>query len=426
MLLKKINLSEENIMKIGRIGVYLYGFSILVKKNILNIGLALMVIAGILLVKNFSLKKLDKVQNLFLILILLTPLFDFFSPGGIESAGISIQKSYRFLPLFLAPIFLKNIEHIKKFIFFINMSVLFHCFFVLNMYRELNWNFNIRYEGLPGVQYSSHHLVGLSYIVLGLMLLAYKEKNKILLFLSSFTYIFSLFIIFVSKTRGAWLALSFSMLFFLILLLNKKIILVLSICCILGSGFLIMNREKYENNVYYKRLVSIKDTKAASPRIRLMLWETAFNIWKEHPIFGVGKDNSPKFYVEYFEKNKEYVEKNLPDRGSQAHLMEIAKSGNTHSMYFDNLLNMGLLSFYWAGIMIYTFILQLKSSIKLKISQNNYRNFIITLSSLCSLVVYSISGALGSAWGSFLARHIFLIGLVLYISINKLGDKEND
>ena len=426
MLLEKINLSEENVMKIGRAGVYLYGFSILIKRNLVNIGLALMVIAGILLIKNFSLKKLDKVQKLFLVLILLTPLFDFFSPGGIESAGISIQKSYRFLPLFLAPIFLKNIEHIKKFIFFMSLSVLVNCFYILNVYRKLNWNFNIRYETLPNVQDSSHCLVGLSYVVLSLIILAYKEKNKILLFLSSFTYIFSLFIIFVSKTRGAWLALSFSMLFFLILLLNKKIILVLSICCILGSGFLIINREKYTDNIYYKRLVSIKNTKAASPRIRIMLWETAFNIWKEYPIFGVGKDNSPKFYVEYFEKNKEYVERNLPDRGSQAHLMEIAEAGNTHSMYFDNLVNMGLLFFYWAGMMFYIFVLQLKDSIKMKLLKDNYLYFIIILGSLCLSIAYAVTGALGSAWGGFLSRHVFLMGLILYISVKKLGDREND
>lgn len=426
MLLEKINLSEENIMKIGRAGVYLYGFSILVKRNLVNIGLALMVIAGILLIKNFSLKKLDKVQKLFLILILLTPLFDFFSPGGIESAGISIQKSYRFLPLFLAPIFLKNIEHIKRFIFFMSSSVLVNCFYILNVYKKLNWNFNIRYETLSGVQDSSHCLVGLSYVVLSLIILTYKEKNKILLFFSSFTYIFSLFIIFISKTRGAWLVLSFSMLFFLMLFLKKKIILILSVCCILGSGFLIINKEKYTNNIYYKRLVSIKNTKASSPKIRLMLWETAFNIWKEHPIFGVGKDNSPKFYVKYFEEHKEYVEKNLPDKSSQIALMEIAKAGNTHSMYFDNLVNMGLLFFYWAGMMVCTFILQLKESIKWKLVKNNYLYFTIILTSLCLSIAYAVTGALGSAWGGFLSRHVFLMGLILYISIKKLGEEKND
>ena len=426
MLLEKINLSEENIMKIGRAGVYLYGFSILIKRNILNIGLALMVIAGILLIKQFSLKKLSRIQKLFLILILLTPVFDFFSPGGIESAGVSIQKSYRFLPLFLAPIFLKNIEHIKKFIFFISASVLINCFYVLNVYRKLGWDFSIRYENLPDVQDSSHCLVGLSYVVLSLILLAYKERNKILLFISSFTYTFALFIIFISKTRGAWLALSFSMLFFLAIFLNKKIILALTLCGVLFTGFFIVNREKYADNMYYKRLVSIKDTKASSPRIRIMLWETAFNIWKEYPIFGVGKDNSPKFYIEYFEKNREYVEKNLPDKHSQEHLMDIARAGNTHSMYFDNLLNMGLLSFYWAGMMLYIFISQLKRSIKLKLMRNDYKKIVITLSSLGVTIAYAVTGVLGSAWGNFLLRHIFLMGLILCISINRLGESENE
>ena len=106
--------------------------------------------------------------------------------------------------------------------------------------------------------------------------------------------------------------------------------------------------------------------------------------------------------------------------------MEIAEAGNTHSMYFDNLVNMGLLFFYWAGMMFYIFVLQLKDSIKMKLLKDNYLYFIIILGSLCLSIAYAVKGALGSAWGGFLSRHVFLMGLILYISVKKLGDREND
>ena len=424
-MLEKMNISEKKVMILGLGGVCLYGVSILIKRNFLNIGLGLIVLASLLLVKKINLKSLDRIQKGFLILIILTPIFDLFSQGGLHSSLISIQKSYRFLPLFLAPIFLKNLKDIKKFMIAINFSVLINCFYVLNVYRKLNWNFNIRYETLPGIQDTSHCLVSLSYIVLALVFLAYKKKEKFLLVLTSFTYIFALFIIFISKTRGAWLALIFSMLVYLIILFNKRILIALSICSLLLGTGIILNKDKVNNNIYYQRIVSIKNTKAASPRIRLMLWEAAFNIWKEYPIFGVGKDNSPKFYLEYFNKNKEYVEKNLPEKSSQESLMEIAKAGNTHSMYFDNLLNMGLFFFYWLGLMFYIFIIQLKEIIKLKLKNKYNETFFIMLSSLGMTIAYAITGSLGSAWGAFLLRHVFLMNLILYISIKNLEEGRN-
>lgn len=423
-MLDKKYFSEEKVVLLGYIGVCIYGVSILIKRNILNIGLGILVISSLFFIKKFNFKDLNKINKGFLILILITPIFDFFSPGGLESAMVSIQKSYRFLPLFLAPIFLKTFKQIKGFMVCISISVLINCFYVLNVYRKLNWNFDIRYETLPGVQDSSHCLLGLSYVVLALILIAYKEKNKLFTLFFSFIYIFSLFIIFISKTRGAWLGLFFSMFFFLSIILDKKVIITLVISfTLLLTGIVSLKKEAIINNMYYQRLTSIKNTKSASPRIRLMLWEAAFDIWRENPIFGVGKDNSPEFYVEYFEKNIDKVKKSLPDKDSQEALFDIAKAGNTHSMYLDNLVNMGLFSFYWIGLMIYIFLCQIVKSIKLKKDLDS-KKFIISLSSLGITIAYAITGVFGSAWGNFLTRHVFLIGLIIFISINSLEGKK--
>lgn len=413
--IKNLNF-EEKIMVIGTIGCYLYGTSFVLKRNVLNIGMGIMFLASLFFVKKLDLKKLDKLQKIFLILIVITPFWDLFSDGGFKSALISIQKSYRFLPLFLVPIFINTTNKIRKFFYCINFSAFISCIYILNIYRKANWNFSIGFEYIKVINIS-HSLVLLSYLVLASFFLAYREKNKIMLFISSFVYILTLGMIFISQRRGAWLAFIFSMGLFILIKMNKKIlfVLIVLVSIILGIGY--KNREKLKDNRYYKRFESIRDTKNSSPRIRLMLWQASYDIFKENWVFGVGKDNSPEYYLKYFENNREYVEKNLKEKSSQESLMEISKAGNPHSMYFDNLINMGVLFFYWLGMMFYILFEQLKNSIFLIKSRNKISE--ISLCCMCITFSYLIVGVFESAWGSFFERHLFLAGLILYSIINR-------
>ena len=414
----KINFGEK-ILMLGTFGCYLYGASFIVKRNILNIGLGLMILASLFLIKKIDLKKLDKFQKLFLILIILTPIWDLFSDGGIKSALISIQKSYRFLPLFLVPIFLNTTNKIKKFFYCINFAAFLACLNVLNIYRKINWNFGTGFEYIKQGFNISHSMEMISYLILVSLFFAYKEKDKIMLSISSFIYILTLSMIFVSQRRGAWLALILSMGLFILVKINKKILLSLIVLesIVLSVGY--TNKEKLKDNRYYKRFESISDTKNSSPRIRLMLWQASYDIFKENWLFGVGKDNSPKYYVEYFENNKEYVEKHLKTRSAKESLIEISQAGNPHSMYFDNLINMGILFFYWFGMMFYIFFEQLKNSIVLKKNKDTRKFFDMNLCCLCITASYLVIGAFESAWGSFFERHLFLTGLVLYIVMDK-------
>ena len=413
--IKNLNF-EEKIMVIGTIGCYLYGTSFVLKRNVLNIGMGIMFLASLFFVKKLDLKKLDKLQKIFLILIVITPFWDLFSDGGFKSALISIQKSYRFLPLFLVPIFINTTNKIRKFFYCINFSAFISCIYILNIYRKANWNFSIGFEYIKVINIS-HSLVLLSYLVLVSFFLAYREKNKIMLFISSFVYILTLGMIFISQRRGAWLAFIFSMGLFILIKMNKKIlfVLIVLVSIILGIGY--KNREKLKDNRYYKRFESIRDTKNSSPRIRLMLWQASYDIFKENWVFGVGKDNSPEYYLKYFENNREYVEKNLKEKSSQESLMEISKAGNPHSMYFDNLINMGVLFFYWLGMMFYILFEQLKNSIFLIKSRDKISE--ISLCCMCITFSYLIVGVFESAWGSFFERHLFLAGLILYSIINR-------
>ncbi len=410
---------EERILMLGTFGCYLYGMSFIVKRNILNIGMGLMILTSLFFIKKIDLKKINKFQKLFLALIILTPVWDLFSKGGVESALISIQKSYRFLPLFLVPIFLNTTDKIKKFLYCINFSAFMSCICVLNIYRERNWDFNLGFEYIKQGFNISHSMEMISYLVLASFFFAYKEKDKIMLTISSFVYVLILSMIFISQRRGAWLALILSMGLFILVKMNKKILFILIVLVSFSLGVGYTNRERLKDNRYYKRFESIRDTKNSSPRIRLMLWQASYDIFKENWLFGVGKDNSPKYYLEYFENNKEYVEKHLKTNSAKESLVVISKAGNPHSMYFDNLINMGLLFFYWLGMMFYIFFEQLKSTIILKKNKETQKFSNISLCCLCVTVSYLVIGGFESAWGSFFERHLFLVGLILYIIINK-------
>ena len=417
---------EEKILMLGTFGCYLYGASFIVKRNILNIGMGLMILASLFFIKKIDLKKLDKLQKLFLILIALIPIWDLFSDGGIESALISIQKSYRFLPLFLVPIFLNTTDKIKKFFYCINFATFLTCLNVLNIYRKINWNFGTGFEYIKQGFNISHSMEMISYLILASLFFAYKEKDKIMLSISSFVYVLTLSMIFISQRRGAWLALILSMGLFILVKMNKKVFLSLIVLgsIVLSVGYI--NREKLKDNRYYKRFESIRDTKNSSPRIRLMLWQASYDIFKENWLFGVGKDNSPKYYLEYFENNKKYVEKHLKTNSAKESLVNISKAGNPHSMYFDNLINMGLLFFYWLGMMFYIFFEQLKNTIILKKNKETRKFSNISLCCLCVTISYLVIGAFESAWGSFFERHLFLAGLIIFIILNKNLEKINN
>ncbi|MGL5058068.1 MAG: hypothetical protein ACRC6A_11985, partial [Fusobacteriaceae bacterium] len=97
--MEKIMKYKDKIEKIGLIGVYIYGASLITAKGGLNIGLAMMTLSALFFIKSFEWKKVEKEYKLLILILLLIPIFDLFSLGGLKSAKKSISQMYRFLPL---------------------------------------------------------------------------------------------------------------------------------------------------------------------------------------------------------------------------------------------------------------------------------------------------------------------------------------
>lgn len=100
-----------------------------------------------------------------------------------------------------------------------------------------------------------------------------------------------------NATRGAWLALTIVLLFILAYYLmkgNKLAMLCLALFIAAGAGL-----SQYQP--FVQRLATITDTKYQSNTERLLIWQSAYTMFKDHPVLGVGlgqyKDNYQKKYI---------------------------------------------------------------------------------------------------------------------------------
>ena len=400
---------EKYIDKIGFISTLIYGVSTLISKSGINIGLVLMTLCAFFYIKELKISKIEKQEKFLLILLILIPIFDFFSPGGVRSSLISLEKSYRFLPFFIVPIFLNNENRIKYFLYSVSTSVVINCIYGLYIYKIRNWNFSMRYESFTPIMDSAHGLVGVSFLILGFIIYLFKRKEIKSFYIVMIIYILQLICILLSQTRGAWLALFGGGVIFLFFSMNKKrfikILLIISLC-IVGLS----QTKIFQSNRYVQRFQSIKNIKSDSPKIRLLMWEAAVDMYLKHPLFGVGKDNSPQYYLQYFEENNSYDKVYAKDM-----LKDVAQAGNSHNMYFENLTNMG--SLFFVLVVFWGYILYSQYKLLIFLHEKKEKKYWIILGSMCLVLAYYITGLTEGAWGEFWKRNYYLVGITIYFSI---------
>lgn len=98
-------------------------------------------------------------------------------------------------------------------------------------------------------------------------------------------------------TRGAWLAVAItSGILLLYYMFRSKRNLIVGIVLIAVSGGLLVN-----DAAFMHRVSTITNNKYQSNSERLLMWESAWNMFKDHPVFGVGlgqyKDNYQQKYI---------------------------------------------------------------------------------------------------------------------------------
>lgn len=161
------------------------------------------------------------------------------------------------------------------------------------------------YQGLSGDHRASgffgHPMTFAGYfcIYLPVLLVCFLEQQVYgkWRWLAGMSFVLGTVALLFNATRGAWLALVPVLLFILsyyLLKRNKLAVLCLALFIAAGAGL-----SQYKP--FTDRLATITNTKYQSNTERLLIWNSAYTMFKDHPVFGVGlgqyKDNYQKKYI---------------------------------------------------------------------------------------------------------------------------------
>ena len=115
---------KQNIYnKIGELGAYIYTLSLFISKSGVSIGLGFLVLAFLLYLWDKRKIKLTTEEKYILVILILLPIFSFFSAGGTHSFQRALEKSYRYLPIFFIPLFITSERVIKIILSLFSLSI---------------------------------------------------------------------------------------------------------------------------------------------------------------------------------------------------------------------------------------------------------------------------------------------------------------
>ena len=405
----KINQNIYN--KIGELGVYIYTLSLFISKSGVNIGLGFLALAFLLYLWDKRKIRLTTEEKYILVILVLLPIFSLFSAGGTHSFQRALEKSYRYLPIFSIPLFITSERVIKIILSLFSLSIFISFINGIFFYKKLKWNFNARL-----ISFSSHPLDEAHILAMGsLLLLAliiynikFKKYKELPIYLLAF--ILALIALVMTQGRGAWLGFLGGLFVVVFLLMKNKKLFIVAVILVGVLGVGAVTSKGLENNRYIKRFESIQNLEDTSNKIRLFMWESSIDMFKNNLPFGVGRDNASKYALEYMEKNNKYDE--MKWNGAKAHLKEIAGSGNLHSMYFTTLAEEGILAFPFIGMFLFILYRQFRYCI----ARERDLNFYLVVGTMGMLVAFLVGGLTENVWREIWKSNMLVFSLGLYLS----------
>ena len=405
----KINQNIYN--KIGELGVYIYTLSLFISKSSVNIGLGFLVLAFLLYLWDKRKINLTTEEKYILIILVLLPIFSLFSVGGTHSFQRALEKSYRYIGLFFIPYFLYKDRIVKIVLSFFSLSIIISFINSILYYKKLKWNFNVRFLSFSSNTLDEAHILAMGSMLI-LVAIIYYIKERKYLFTSFYivTFILAVTALVITQGRGAWIGFIAALFVVLFLLFKNKNLFIIVTFLLLLSGYGAINSKALENNKYIKRIENITNTEATSPKVRLLLWESSIDMFKNNFPFGVGRDNASKYALEYMEKNNKYDE--MKYKWAKAHLKEIAGSGNLHSMYFTSLAEEGILSIPFIGMFLFILYRQMKYCI----TRERDFSFYLVVGTIGMLVAFLVGGLTENVWREIWKSNMFVFIVGLYLS----------
>ena len=405
----KINQNIYN--KIGELGVYIYTLSLFISKSGVNIGLGFLALAFLLYLWDKRKIRLTTEEKYILVILVLLPIFSLFSAGGTHSFQRALEKSYRYLPIFSIPLFITSERVIKIILSLFSLSIFISFINGIFFYKKLKWNFNARL-----ISFSSHPLDEAHILAMGsLLLLAliiynikFKKYKELPIYLLAF--ILALIALVMTQGRGAWLGFLGGLFVVVFLLMKNKKLFIVGVILVGVLGVGVVTSKGLENNRYIKRFESIQNLEDTSNKIRLFMWESSIDMFKNNLPFGVGRDNAGKYALEYMEKNHKYDE--MKNKWAKSHLKQIAGSGNLHSMYFTTLAEEGILAFPFIGMFLFILYRQFRYCI----ARERDLNFYLVVGTMGMLVAFLVGGFTENVWREIWKSNVLVFSLGLYLS----------
>ncbi len=405
----KINQNIYN--KIGELGVYIYTLSLFISKSGVSIGLGFLALAFLLYLWDKRKINLTTEEKYILVILILLPIFSLFSAGRTYSFQRALEKSYRYLPIFFIPLFITNERVIKIILSLFSLSIFISFINGIFFYKKLKWNFNARLISFSSHPLDEAHILAMgSLLLLALFIYTLKFKKYKELSIYLLAFILALIDLVMTQGRGAWLGFLGGLFVVVFLLMKNKKLFIVAVILVGVLGVGAVTSKGLENNRYIKRIESITNTEATSPKVRLLLWESSIDMFKNNLPFGVGRDNASKYALEYMEKKNKYDE--MKHKWAKAHLKEIAGSGNLHSMYFTTLAEEGILAFPFIGMFLFILYRQFRYCI----ARERDLNFYLVVGTMGMLVAFLVGGFTENVWREIWKSNVLVFSLGLYLS----------
>ena len=85
---------------------------------------------------------------------------------------------------------------------------------------------------------------------------------------------------------------------------SKKVLITVVCCALLAGGYITTHQD------YMKRIQSITQVENYSTKVRINIWNSAYNMYKDYPVAGVGLEQFQVYYVDYGYWGKREKEEN--------------------------------------------------------------------------------------------------------------------